>query len=199
MVVLNTFVIDRSYPAVSCRVVDFANFLTTSLTGDVIKQSAGVVSSYASSIADFFSSAFTDGKSSIVQIIADIGQVNKKVGVIVENKTAGVLSSVTGFFTNLFSNDTPPASQTIIPIKQSDSSRDETVDEEATKIQILQPTTLLNTRCPTLNHLHQSLLSPPTTPPHRRAGYNLFQTSREAKSSTSSNNPKTTINLCSIL
>ena len=29
----------------------------------------------------------------------------------------------------MFSNDTPPASQTIIPIKQSDSSRDETVDE----------------------------------------------------------------------
>ena len=60
----------------------FANFLTTSLTGDVIKQSAGVVSSYASSIADFFSSAFTDGKSSIVQIIADIGQVNKKLALL---------------------------------------------------------------------------------------------------------------------
>ncbi|MEK7150439.1 MAG: hypothetical protein AAB736_02415, partial [Patescibacteria group bacterium] len=97
----------------------FANFLTTSLTGDVIKQSAGVVSSYASSIADFFSSAFTDGKSSIVQSIADIGQFNKKVGADVENKTAGVLSSVTGFFTSLFSDNSISAPKTIIPLKES--------------------------------------------------------------------------------
>ena len=97
----------------------FANFITTSLTGDVAQKSARVISSHASSIANFFSSAFTDGKSSIIQSIADIGQFNKKVGADVENKTAGVLSSVTGFFTSLFSDNSISAPKTIIPLKES--------------------------------------------------------------------------------
>ena len=94
-----------------------------------VKQSAGVVSSYASSIADLFSSAFTDGKSSIVQIIADIGQVNKKLALLSKIKPLVFFLPSPAFSPICFPTTPRPASQTIIPIKQSDSSRDETVDE----------------------------------------------------------------------